>query len=664
MANRLADEPSPYLRQHAENPVEWWPWCDAAFQEAKERDVPVLLSIGYATCHWCHVMAHESFEDDEVAALLNEHFVCIKVDREERPDIDAAYMAACQAANGSGGWPLTAVLDHDRRPWFVGTYFAKESRGRIGMMELIPKLAEAWHDRREEVQASSQHLLDHVAHGANSVDPSRITMDLVTQAVADLKARFDPAHGGFGGAPKFPSPHQLMLLLRHHHRTGDPDALHMVLTTLNEMERGGIHDHVGGGFHRYSTDAEWHLPHFEKMLYDQAMLMMAYTEAFQVTGAEVYADVVEDIADYVMRDLRHPDGGFFCAEDADSEGEEGTFYIWDALALQTTLGAEAGPFMEAYGCLEGGNFMDEATRQPVPSNILHRQPGVPHDDFTGTIGRLFQAREERIRPGLDDKVLTDWNGLMLAAFAKAGNALGRNDLLDVARSCAHFLLDHLRDDDGNLLHRWHAGRTDHHAFLDDHAFLAWGLLELYHADADAAWLTQAMDVATRMLERHARPNGALQLASLDGETMVLDATKAYDGAIPSGTSIAVLVLERLGRLTADPAWTEAAWNAVRHVERFDSHPSVYAACMLALPGLLGKGTEVVVAGQSKASREMHEVVRRGYHPDTAVIRHDGSAKGLPEWVQAYDPRKDAAYVCRDQSCDAPVFTTDAMLAAL
>lgn len=662
--NRLGDAASPYLRQHAENPVHWWPWCDEAFEEAKQRDVPVFLSIGYATCHWCHVMAHESFEDDEVAELLNDGFVAIKVDREERPDIDATYMSACQAATGSGGWPLTVVLDHERRPWFVGTYFAKQTRGRIGMMELLPKLTEAWMERRDDVVDSAKHLLEHLDRKSEAVERSGITMDLVTQAVGDLKDRFDPDHGGFGTAPKFPSPHQLLLLLRHHHRTGDPDALHMVRTTLNAMARGGVHDHVGGGFHRYSTDPDWHLPHFEKMLYDQAMLMLAYTEAHQVTGEPAYAAVVDGIATYVLRDLRHPDGGFYCAEDADSEGEEGTFYIWKAKQLQDVLGDDAPAFMAAYGCKDGGNFVDEATRQPVPANILHLRRDVDPSAHRAHLDMLFQVRERRERPLRDDKVLTDWNGLMIAALAKAGAALGREDLLDAARQAARFVIDHLQADDGRLLHRWHDGRVDDHAFLDDHAGFAFGLLELFQADQDPAWLRTAVDVAGRLLDRFADDDGALRLAAKDAEAMVVDATSRYDGAIPSGTSIAITVLERLGRITGDPKWTDAAWDAAVHVDGLTRHPSAFNALLCALPALLGHGQEVVLTGDGPAAQAMRKETLTRFHPDAVVIHRPDDAAGLPDWVQAHDASKDAAYVCRNQACDAPVHDADALRSAL
>lgn len=662
MSNRLADAPSPYLRQHADNPVEWWPWCDEAFEEAKRRDVPVFLSIGYATCHWCHVMAHGSFEDDEVAALLNDGFVAIKVDREERPDIDAAYMAACQAAGQRGGWPLTVVLDHDRRPWFIGTYFAKQSNGRIGMMDLLPRLTQAWQDRRDEVQKSAVHLLDHIASHPETQDKDAIIVDLVMQAVADLKQRFDPQNGGFGPTPKFPSPHQIMLILRHHRRTDDPDALHMVRTTLDAMASGGIHDHVGGGFHRYSTDAEWHLPHFEKMLYDQAMLMMAYTEAFQVTGNPEYASVVGGIAQYVLRDLRHPDGGFFCAEDADSEGEEGTFYVWTADELRHVLGAGAGPFMDAYGCREEGNFHDEATGKPVPANILHRRSDIDPLEHETALARLFHVRARRERPLRDDKVLTDWNGLMIAALAKAGAALGQDDLVEAAGQAARFIFDHLRTEDGRLVHRWHDGRIDEIGFLDDQAFLAWGVLELFAATGETDWLRHAEDVAASVLDRF-NQNGALRLTATDGERMVIDSTTAYDGAIPSGTSVAITVLERLGRLTGESRWTDAAWDAVRHVDGFASHPSAFNALLCGLPALLGHGQEVVVTGDGDAANAMHQEVLVGFHPDAVVIRHTGQAD-LPEWVQAHDAARDAAYVCRDRACDAPVHDVDALRTAL
>src|ERR1041385_1645618 len=515
--NRLASEPSPYLQQHAHNPVDWWPWGEAAFAEARRRDVPVFLSIGYATCHWCHVMAHESFEDEQAARLLNEAFVCVKVDREERPDVDDAYMAVCQAMTGSGGWPLTVFTAPDKRPFLATTYVPKTSRfGRLGLLELVPKITAAWADRRDDLMAQAGHVLEHVAAG--SAAPGELPANVLEKAEAGLARRFDRELGGFGGAPKFPSPHTLLFLLRRHARTKDAAALDMVVRTLDAMAAGGIHDHLGGGFHRYSTDAAWLLPHFEKMLYDQAMLAMAYTEAFQATGEARFAAVARSTLDYVLRDLADPAGGVRCAEDADSEGVGGKFYVWTKDEIEEILGAEAPAFCAAYGVAAEGNVHDEATHRTTGANVLHLSRPLVDDRFASARAKLLAARNERVRPLLDDKVLVDWNGLAIAALAKAGTALGEPRFVQAAVTAARFVQKEMRRPDGRLRHRWKAGAKDGTGFLDDHAFLLWGLLELYDATLDPAWLEWAIEVAEGL--RHFRDEaGGWFLSPTDGEDL-------------------------------------------------------------------------------------------------------------------------------------------------
>ena len=687
-ANQLASEPSPYLRQHMHNPVDWRPWGDAAFEEARRRDVPVLVSIGYATCHWCHVMAHESFEDDAVAAAMNAAFVNVKVDREERPDIDDACMAVCQAMTGSGGWPLTVLMAPDRRIFFAGTYFPKASRhGRIGMLDLVPRVTELWRTKRAELMAQADHVMMHVngtphAHGDEAVgEPAPQPIGLGRSILDDgrdaLAKRFDAARGGFGGAPKFPSPHQLMFLLRHWSRTKDADTLRMVSRTLHAMADGGLHDHVGGGFHRYSTDPAWLLPHFEKMLYDQAMLAMAYSEAYQATGEERFAAVTRGILDYVLRDLSDPAGGFRCAEDADSEGEEGKFYVWTKAELEALLGADAKLVAAAYGVAREGNFHDEATHQLTGANILHlarplaevaKAQATTVQAMEATLARaratLLAARSKRVRPQLDDKVLTDWNGLAIAAFAKAGQALGEPKYLAAAAGAARFLKSRMTDGQGRLLHRWHDGRKDARSFLDDHAFLLWGLVELYGATHEPAWLEAATAVARQLTERFPDGHGGFTLSPKGGESLGVQRRDAYDGALPSGNSAAAYALLKLGLLTGDPAWTAAGQGVLDSFSaQLADHPAAFTMMLCALDLDVGPTRELVVAGDGKAALDLLAAAA-GFQPRLVVLHASPAlAKAAPWTAQHKAPKGGAlAFLCEGQACKAP--TADATALAV
>ncbi|MEA3191406.1 MAG: uncharacterized protein QOD77_1988 [Thermoplasmata archaeon] len=662
VANRLASEPSPYLRQHADNPVEWWPWGEAAFAEARRRDVPVFLSIGYATCHWCHVMAHESFEDAEVARRMNEAFVCVKVDREERPDLDDAYMAACQLMTGAGGWPLTVLLTHGKKPFFAGTYFPKETRhGRIGMMDLPGRVAEAWRAQRKELEAQADHLMLHVTgepHGHDdepaTQKPAALDLGVLRRGGDALAARFDPEHGGFGGSPKFPSPHILLFLLRLADR-GDAEAEAMVVATLEKMAAGGVRDHLGGGFHRYSTDPEWRLPHFEKMLYDQAMLAMAYVEAHQRTGRAGFAEVARSTLDYVLRDLHDPAGGFRCAEDADSEGEEGTFYLWRRDEILAALGPRDGAaFCQAYGVTAEGNFLDEATKRRTGANVLHRVGDVA--GLEAAHARLAAVRAKRERPLLDDKVLTDWNGLALAAFAKAAVALAEPRYAEAATRAAAFLRDKMRQPDGRLRHRHHHGQADEVAFLDDHAFLLWGLVELYGATFDAAHLAWAVEVAGQLEARFLHPSGAFQQAPKDADELGAARREAYDGALPSGNSAAAYALHKLGLLTGEPRWTRLA-NGVADAfaAGLAASPPAYAMMLCALDLALGPTREAVVAGTGPDADAMVRLLQAGHAPRTVVLRATPALAKAAPWTKEHLARGGAAtaYVCEGHACKAP-----------
>ena len=560
--NRLAKEKSPYLLQHAQNPVDWYPWGEEAFARARTEDKPIFLSIGYATCHWCHVMAHESFEDQEVAGLINQTFVPVKVDREERPDIDAVYMKTCQILTGRGGWPLTLFLTPEKEPFFAGTYIPKEGVfPQTGLVELIPKIHHVWKNEQGKVQKSTRQILSHLRQTGGGTRGEFPGKSILERAVQDLGQRFDRMHGGFGDAPKFPSPHNLLFLLGQGKEREDRHPLNMVETTLHSMRKGGIFDHLGFGFHRYSTDKEWLVPHFEKMLYDQAMLSLAYLETFAVTGNQSYADTAEEVFSYVLRDLTSLEGVFFSGEDADSEGVEGKYYVWDTSEIGDILTEkEAEAFTRAYNLKDEGNFRDEATRQLTGKNILHllstdlQQTAADLDlslnnmqDLLDQARRkLFSAREKRIRPQLDDKVLTDWNGLMIAALAFGGKTLEREDYTRAASRAADLFLEKMRDSQGNLLHRYKDGEAGIPGFLDDYAFLAWGLLNLAEATGNTRYLTAASDLTRKML-LHFRDEeqGGLFLSADYAETVLIRTREIFDGAIPSGNSAALMNIVRL-----------------------------------------------------------------------------------------------------------------------
>ncbi|MDQ6995303.1 MAG: thioredoxin domain-containing protein, partial [Mariprofundaceae bacterium] len=568
--NALIHEASPYLQQHAHNPVNWYPWGEEAFAKAKRENKPIFLSIGYATCHWCHVMEHESFEDEDVAALMNETFVSIKVDREERPDIDQVYMQVAQMMNGSGGWPLTILMTADKKPFYAGTYIPKNSHGgRIGMMILVPKVHELWLNNREKLEESASQISKTLKKQGEmaALQGELKGKTWVKAAVTSMNQSFDEQYAGFGGAPKFPSPHKLLFLLREATRSHDSVSLHRVEATLDAMRAGGIFDQIGFGFHRYSTDAAWLLPHFEKMLYDQAMLMLAYTEAYQATGHERHAKVVREIADYVLRDMTDNTGGFYSAEDADSEGVEGKFYLWNNVELEPILGKiDASIAQQMFQIRDEGNFHDEATGQRTGENIPHLaawNEDTLSPQMEGIRQRLLDARSTRIRPFLDDKILTDWNGLMMAAFAKAGRVLHDDSYIQAAQKNADFLLNTMQTKHG-LWHRYRHGDAAIEAHLDDYAFLTWGLIELYEANFDARYLQSAMHFNQSMLEKFQGTSGALFLTANDAETLLVRPLDAWDGALPSGNAVAAHNLIRLSRMSSDMTLDDAAEKIFRH----------------------------------------------------------------------------------------------------
>lgn len=678
--NRLVFEKSPYLQQHAANPVDWYPWGAEAFDRARREDKPVFLSVGYATCHWCHVMEHESFEDAEVAALMNEHFVCVKVDREERPDIDHVYMTVTQAMTGSGGWPMTVLMTPEKRPFFAGTYFPKGNRyGRPGMMDLVPHVAHLWKTEREKMLDTAKFITGELAKMTGNVPGESPTPAWLHQAFDEFRDRFDPIRGGFGDRPKFPVPHNLMLLLRHHVSTGSKESLKMVEKTLSEMRQGGIFDHVGFGFHRYSTDSEWLVPHFEKMLYDQALMAIAYVETWQVTGKGIYREAAERVFDYVLRDMTSAEGGFFSAEDADSEGEEGKFYVWTEEEIAEILGKDDGAlYGRVFGFVSEGNFREESTGALMGVNIPHlslpmaevaerlkMEPGALAERLEAMREKLFAVREKRIHPMKDDKILTDWNGLMIAAFAKAAKAFGEAKYEHAARRAADNLLGTLRRADGRLLKRSRHGEAGLPAHLEDYAFTIWGLVDLYEATFEVRYLKAAVELTDATLRHFHDPRGGGFFHTADdGEELLVRSKDIYDGAIPSGNAAMSLNLLRLGRMLARPAWETIG---LQTIEAFSGGMkrgySQFSLMMTAVDFALAKGQEIVLAGSLEEVAPMAARVRAKFRPHTVLLhRPTVGAEAILELVPMLQSNvtvggKATAYVCENFACAAP--TTDA-----
>jgi len=679
--NRLQHEQSPYLLQHADNPVDWYPWGEEAFRIAREQDKPIFLSIGYATCHWCHVMEHESFEDPEVARLMNRTFINIKVDREERPDIDGLYMTVAQLLTGRGGWPLTIIMGPDQRPFFATTYVPKESRyGRPGMLELIPKLAEVWNTRREEVNSSGESILQALQSASQSrAGGPLLEESILRQAYEELSEQFDEQNGGFGSAPKFPSAHNLLFLLRYWLRSGERRAVEMVEKTLREMRRGGIFDHLGYGFHRYSTDARWRVPHFEKMLYDQAMLTLAYTETYQATEEEFYADTAREILTYVLRDMRSPEGGFASAEDADSDGEEGKFYTWSSEELAALLGtAELAELENLYELQSGGNYREEATGEQTGANILFMRPGA--SDGLGLSdsvrSKLLQHRARRIRPLKDDKILTSWNGLMIAALARAGGVLREPSYLDAAEQAAGFIWERLRTPDGRLLHRYREAQAGIPAYATDYAYLIWGLTELYEATFDGTYLRRAGELMELFIEDFwdEQGGGGFFLTSDEAQQLLVRQRNDTDGALPSAGSVALLDLLKLGRMLQNSEYEDKALDLIRSTSRFvQSSPLAFTFLLSALDFQIGPSFEVVIAGKLSASdtRHMAQNLRRAFLPNKVVLFRSAEVE-RPEIAelapftlyQTSVDGKATAFVCRDYACELPVTNSEEMLTLL
>jgi uncharacterized protein len=674
--NRLINEKSPYLLQHAHNPVDWYPWGDEAFRRAKEEDRPIFLSIGYSTCHWCHVMERESFEDVETARLMNDAFVCIKVDREERPDIDGIYMEACRLMTGSGGWPLTIIMTPDRQPFFAATYIPRENRfGRRGMVTLIPEIDRLWKEKRDDVHGAAAKILDALRRGQESAGGGELSSAHLDRAFEQLRSIFDAERGGFGRSPKFPTPHNLFFLLRYWKRTGSADALRMVEKTLLSMRRGGMWDHVGFGFHRYSTDAEWLVPHFEKMLYDQALLAMACTEAFQAGGDDFFARTAHEIFTYVLRDMTAPQGGFYSAEDADSEGSEGRFYLWSLGEIKETLGEEdARLFAGVFNIRREGNYLDEATGEMTAVNIPHltdKAAEVPEERLDTIRRRLFERREQRVRPLRDDKILVDWNGLMIAALARAGTAFGDDRLTCAAEAAAGFILTTMRDAEGRLFHRYREGEAGLPPCADDYAFFIWGLLELYEATFETRYLGEAIALQKIMDDDFLdHEEGGFFFAPSGADDLILRVKESYDGAVPSANSVSMLNLLRLARFTGRALYDERAAGVARAFGgSVAGSPAAHTQFLVAVDFALGDAIEVVIAGREGArdTIEMIEEVRAGFRPSKVVLfRPEGervppicTVAPFTTELRAIDG-KATAYVCHAGECALPVSGKAAM----
>jgi uncharacterized protein len=641
MPNRLADETSPYLLQHKDNPVDWFPWGEEALTRAREEDRPILLSIGYSACHWCHVMERESFEDEETARLMNELFVPIKLDREERPDLDSIYMEACQAMTGSGGWPLNVFLTPEHVPFYAGTYFPPQPRmGMPSWRQVLEAVAHAWQEKRDEIRAGGTRVAERLRGGAllePSAEPMREAE--LDAAVEALRSSYDAANGGFGTAPKFPPASALEFLLRR----GETE---MTSQTLRAMASGGMYDQVGGGFARYSVDPYWLVPHFEKMLYDNALLARAYLHGWLVTGDPLFRTVVVETLDWALREMRAPEGGFFSALDADSEGVEGKFYVWTVEEMRAALDGEpdADEAIAWFGATDRGNFEGQ--------NIPVRGPGAPErlDDWRRL---LYEARAKRVWPGLDDKRVTSWNALMMSALAEAGAVLERPDYLDAAARAADFLLGSLRDEDGRLLRTWKDGRGRLNAYLEDHAYLVEALLTLYESSFEPRWFGEARALADTMIERFAdEENGGFFETSTDHERLLARRKDLEDHPIPSGNASAAYGLLRLAALTGEHSYEERAVGVLRLLhELAPKHPQAFGHLLQALDFHLSPVKEVALVGDDR--RPLERVVRGAFRPHLVVA--GGEADGVP-LLQDRPPvdGRPAAYVCERFACQAPV----------
>jgi len=675
--NHLANEKSPYLLQHAHNPIDWYPWGEEAFSKAKAEDKPIFFSCGYSTCHWCHVMERESFENKDVAALLNNYFVAVKVDREERPDVDHIYMEVCQAVTGQGGWPLTIVMTPDKKPFFAGTYLPTHAKwGRSGLLEVLAMLKEQWDQNRDKIEEIGENLVQSLQQRTARFGQGKLSQNTLERSFSQLLGDFDPTYGGFGPAPKFPTPHNLLFLMRYWRRSGDKKAIAMVVKTLDGMGRGGIYDHLGYGFARYSTDNKWLAPHFEKMLYDNALLCYAYIEAYQCTGDPDFSRISEEIIVYVLRDILSPGGAFYSAEDADSEGVEGKFYVWSRQEIMALLGPELGElFADVYDVTPSGNFegqnilnlinhdlCDYAVKHNLDINQLESKMAEARI-------KLYEARKARIHPFKDDKILTAWNGLMIAALAKVGRVLQRKEYIQAAERATEFIFAKLTAEDGRrLLARYRDGDAAYLGYIDDYAFMLWGLLEVYESTFNPKYLRQALVVSKDLQQLFwDNDNSGFYFTGNDSEALLMRQKEIYDGAMPSGNSVAALALLKLGRLTDNNeyvAMVEAMINCFGG--EIDHYPRAYTFFLLALDYYLSAPSQIVVAGENTdpVVQAMLVLAGRNFMPETTVVYNDPAYQAdICELVpgaagqQAVDGLA-TSYVCENFACRQPVHTVE------
>ncbi len=670
MPNRLAHETSPYLLQHQNNPVDWYPWGADAIERARAEQKPIFLSIGYSACHWCHVMEHESFESEAIAKILNEKFVAVKVDREERPDLDQIYMNVTQMMTGRGGWPMSVFLTPDLKPFYAGTYFPPTARGGMpGFDQVLLAVDDAWQNRRDHAEDMGDQLvaeLKKMEQGSAAAPAGELKRELIDAAVAALSRSFDATWGGFGGAPKFPHPMDLQLLLRHWRRSGRQQSLDMVKKTLDRMAAGGIYDHVGGGFARYSVDARWLAPHFEKMLYDNALLATTYVEAWQATDDEDYARVARETLDYVLRDMTDAGGGFYSTEDADSEGEEGKFYVWTPEEIEAVLGEETGAiFGRVYDVTDAGNFEGKNILN-LPKTLAQSAMilGMPLEDLrdllASSLQKLFAAREKRVHPAKDDKVLVSWNGLMIDAMARAGAALGEPRFSGAASRAADFIQQNLMRSDGRLLHTWRTGQAKLDAYLDDYACLANGLVSLYEATFDAARLVEATRLADLMLEHFAdEKNGGFYFTADDHEQLIARNKEIADSSTPAASAMAAMALVRLAKLSGEKKYHEAAERAIAAAASLlKQAPTAMGQTLLALDFQLGPTYELVVAGDLAAAEVRASLIdlRRRFLPSKvlAAAAPDAPPLLVPLLVgKSSDAPTPTLYVCEGFTCQRP-----------
>jgi len=676
--NRLKNEASPYLLKHATNPVDWYPWGEEAFSRARKEDKPILLSIGYLTCHWCNVMEEESFSDPQVATLINDVFIPVKVDREERPDIDQIYMKACHLLSPSCGWPLTLFLSPEGKPFYAGTYIPKENRfGRLGLLDLIPRVKELWAHERESVLKSADSINAAIISSTIQLPGGDMNASQLDAAFLAFSQDFDSSYGGFGRSSKFPKPLNLLFLLRYWHRTGNKEALAMVEKTLAAMRRGGIYDQLGYGFHRYATDPMWQLPHFEKMLYDQALLVSVYLEAYQATANEEYANTAKEILDYVLQNMAAENGGFYSAESADSDGDEGKFYLWSAGEIRKVLDQqEATEASRLFHIMEDGNYIDPIVGRKTGQNILFiEQNAGKIPDFKKTRSKLLAARNTRPRPELDDKVLTDWNGLMIGALAKAARVFDEPEYGLAAKRAARFILLNLRSHDGKLLHRWRGGQAGLSATATDYSFMIWGLLELYGWDFDATWLQEALGLNDALLENFwDKKLGGFYL-TVDNKKSILPRIKeSIDTSIPSSNAVSMHNLLKLSRLTGNQTYeAKAAEISALFSSRVKDSPLAFPMLLTTLDLALSPSQEVVVVGKRDAAdtREMLKVLHKNYLPYAVVLFKPAEEKNPPinnyaefiEFMSAID-NKATAYVCTNFKCNFPTTDPAKMLESL